>query len=114
MFFIGELENEVDTLREEVLRLKGMVTSLDRERDFLQQEVDQKAELLVEAEATKTRQVKIYLYYNLMRMEQGSFEKVALFFIRVMLSQSNKRVTFFISYEWTVEIRKQMWTFFEG
>lgn len=57
--FLADLENEVDTLREEVLRLKGMVTSLDRERDFLQQEVDQKAELLVEAEATKARQVNM-------------------------------------------------------
>ena len=57
--YLGELESEVDTLREEVLRLKGMITSLDRERDFLQQEVDQKTELLVEAEATKARQVEV-------------------------------------------------------
>ena len=56
---LGELESEVDTLREEVLRLKGMITSVDRERDFLQQEVDQKTELLVEAEATKARQVEV-------------------------------------------------------
>ena len=57
LFNLGELESEVDTLREEVLRLKGMISSVDRERDFLQQEVDQKTELLVEAEATRTRQV---------------------------------------------------------
>ena len=34
-----------------------MVSSLDRERDLLQQEVDQKAEQLIEAETTKARQV---------------------------------------------------------
>ncbi|XP_065058745.1 centrosomal protein of 135 kDa-like [Rhopilema esculentum] len=51
----ADLENEVDTLREEVLRLKGMVSSLDRERDLLQQEVDQKAELLVEAESKRAK-----------------------------------------------------------
>ena len=55
--FLADLENEVDTLREEVLRLKGMVSSLDRERDLLQQEVDQKAELLVEAESKRAKLV---------------------------------------------------------
>ena len=59
MFHIisADLEQEVEALRSETLRLKGMVSSLDRERDLLQQEVDQKAEMLVESEATKARQV---------------------------------------------------------
>ena len=56
-FVLADLESEVDTLREEVLRLKGTVSSLDRERDLLQQEVDQKAEFLVSAETAKARQV---------------------------------------------------------
>lgn len=57
ILFLADLESETENLREEVIRLKGMVSSLDRERDFLQQEVDQKAELLVEAEGSKARQV---------------------------------------------------------
>ncbi len=72
--FIVELEHEVHALRDEVLRLKGMTSSLDRERDLLQQEVDQKTEQLADAEATKARQVEVFNILTLTRLTHKEFE----------------------------------------
>ena len=58
VFRLDEVEKVNSSLRQDIVKLKGTVKSLDIEKDNLQQQVDEKTEQVMAYEARRLKQVK--------------------------------------------------------
>ena len=60
VFRLDEVEKVNSSLRQDIVKLRGTVKSLDIEKDHLQQQVDEKTEQVMAYEARRLKQVKYH------------------------------------------------------